>query len=481
MSNPIDLLLIKPGAQKELYQNLSETLSGREPPLWTALLAAFIREKGFKVKIVDAEIEPEKVIPTVTATKPKLIAIVVSGTNPSASTMNMVGARTILHEIMKLNPDYTTILLGLHPSALPERTLSEEPVDMVCEGEGFLTLLDLLSEVGHKNFKGLWYIKDSWQILSFSRHDLINLNDLPMPAWDLLPMHKYRAHNWHCFGGSLKDRSPYGVIYTSLGCPYNCSFCCIHALFGAHKIRYRSPEKVVEEIDYLVKNYDIKKIKIIDEIFDLKESHVTKLCDLIIERDYELDMWAYTRVNTINERKLKKMKQAGINWLGIGFEAGSKEIRDGVSKGQFDNERIREVVKMIRDAGINIGGNFVFGLPGDTMKTMQETLNLAKELNCEWTNFNCCMAYPGSKLYEETKKRNLPDSWLGYSQYAYETQPLPTEHLTAAEILQFRDNAFNTFYGSTRYQDMILEKFGAETLQHIKDVLKHKIRRRLIE
>jgi len=474
------LLIIKPGAQKKLYQDLSTSISGLEPPLWAALLAAFIREKGFSIDLVDVEIEADKAIEIFNSQHPKLVAVVVSGTNPSASTMNMVGARVILEEINKIDTDLPTILAGLHPSALPERTLKEEPVTMVCEGEGFYTLLDLLSGKQPKDVRGLWYREDN-KLMSNPRASLVDPNDLPMPAWDLLPMHKYRAHNWHCFG-RLNERSPYGVIYTSLGCPFSCSFCCINAIFGEHKIRYRDPKKVIEEIDFLVRKYDIKNIKILDEMFDLNDKHVIGICDLIIERKYDLNIWAYARVDTINERKLNKMKKAGINWLGIGFESGSKKIRERVIKGGFDDNRIKSMIKMIRDAGICIGGNFIFGLPGDNLDTMEETLELAEEINCDYSNFYVAMAYPGSRLYEEAvaDKVPLPDSWLGYSQYGYETQPLPTEYLSPSEILRFRDNAFQEYHGSQSYQDMILGKFGEDTLQHVKDMLKSRLKRRLL-
>ena len=137
---------------------------------------------------------------------------------------------------------------------------------------------------------------------------------------------------------------------------------------------------------------------------------------------------------------------------------------------------------MIRAAGIYVGGNFIFGLPHDTLETMRETLDLAKEINCDYANFYVAMAYPGSRLYEEAVTNNLPlpDSWLGYSQFGYETQPLPTTHLTSVEILQFRDDAFNEYYDSQQYQNMILGKFGEETLQHVKDMLKYKLKRRLL-
>lgn len=476
----IDLLIIKPGAQKEIYQDLSKSLSGLEPPLWGALLAGFIREKGFKVEIIDAEIEHEKVIQAIITKQPRLVTIVVSGTNPSASTVNMVGSRQIIEDIRKIGYNIPVILIGLHPSALPQRTLLEESVDMVCQGEGFYTLFDLLLGNNYKDIKGLWY-KDGQQIFSNPRAELVDLDDLPTPAWDLLSMHKYRAHNWHCFG-HLSDRTSYGIIYTSLGCPFKCSFCCINTIFGTHKIRYRSPKKVIEDIDYLVTN-GIKNIKIIDEMFDLNEKHVIELCNLIVEKQYNLNIWAYARVDTLNKRKLEKMKKAGINWLGIGFESANKTVRDGVSKGSFDNKRIINIVKCIHDIGIHIGGNFIFGLPDDTIETMQETLDMAKKLNCEYTNFYVAMPYPGSKLYDEAIVNNysLPDSWIGYSQFAYETQPLPTKYLTSAEILQFRDNAFIKFYSSNRYQDMILEKFGEETLHHIKDMLRHSLKRKLLE
>jgi radical SAM superfamily enzyme YgiQ (UPF0313 family) len=481
MDNLLDLLVIKPGSQKTLYGVLSNSLSGLEPPLWGALLSAFIRHNGFNVKMVDTELEPERVREIIFLENPKLIAIVVSGTNPSASTMNMIGARALLEEIKKLQKNSLTILVGLHPSALPKRTIEEEPVSFVCEGEGFFTLLGLLQGKPHFEIQGLWY-KENGKICSNARAKLANPDDLPMPAWDLLPMQNYRAHNWHCFG-SLDKRSPYGVIYTSLGCPFNCSFCCINAIFGEHRLRLRSLDKVIEEIDYLVHHFGIRNIKIIDEMFAFDVKRVIDLCDRIIDKKYDLNIWAYARVDTIDPRMLQKMKKAGINWLGIGFESGSKKIRDKVSKGKFDNEKIKSVAKMIHDAGLYINGNFIFGLPDDDLATMQETLDLAKELNCEYGNFYVTMAYPGSKLYEEAKKDAiaLPKEWVGYSQLNFETFPLATKHLSNIDVLAFRDKAFNEFYANGSYLDMIEKKFGMDTVEHVKDMLKFKLKRRLLE
>src|SRR3990167_2453622 len=167
----LDVLLIKPGSQKELYGELSEnSLTAIEPPLWIGLIATFLRKRGYSVKVIDAEAErlsPSRVVDKVDEIRPSLVGIIVSGTNPSASTMNMVGTSAILTKIAERNVPVKTLVGGLHPSALPKRTMEEEKVDFVCEGEGFYTIAELLKvlkeDSGQKEFKikGLWYRKDS--------------------------------------------------------------------------------------------------------------------------------------------------------------------------------------------------------------------------------------------------------------------------------------------------------------------------------
>jgi len=156
-------------------------------------------------------------------------------------------------------------------------------------------------------------------------------------------MKKYRAHNWHCLA-DIHHRQPYGVIYTSLGCPFHCSFCCIHALFGKPGIRYRSAQKVIEEIDFLVKTFNIRHFKIADELFTLDERHVTEICNSIIDRKYDLNIWAYARPDTVTSRMLKKMKKAGIHWLAYGFESANQKVLDNVHKYRTV-EKIMDTIK----------------------------------------------------------------------------------------------------------------------------------------
>lgn len=487
----LDLLLINPGQHKKLYGKLSP-FSGVEPPLMCGLIAAYVREKGYNVKIIDADAEnllPEEIANLTREYNPLLVAIIVLGSNPSASsTPKMSAARETVRAIKNISSNIKIILGGLHPSALPERTLTEEDVDFICQGEGFHTihrLLELLhSNIADKRIEidGLWYKNNGKIVTNPINQNIKNLNELPFAAWDLLPMEKYYTHYWHSFN-DIENRGHYAVIYTSLGCPYNCSYCNIHSLYnGKPGIRYRNPEKVIEEIDFLVKNYKIKNLKIIDELFALREDRVVKICDLIKEHgkkiNYKLNIWAYARVDTINKNMLTKMKDANINWLAYGFESASSEVRRGVSK-RFEQEKIKKVVEMTHDSGINIIGNFMFGLPDDNFDTMQETLNMAKELNLEYVNFYTAMAYPGSQLYEYALKNNipLPETWNGYSQYGKETLPLPTKYLTSKEVLEFRDNAFKEYFNNPKYLENIEKKFGKTTVYYIKNMLTQNIRK----
>jgi len=483
-----DLIIVNPGSRAQVYGSLGSSLPGIEPPIWAALTAAFARERGYSVSIIDAEAEnlsPEETAARAALNGPMLVNIMVQGANPSASsTPKMTAAGEIARALREKAPDVKIAFSGLHPSALPERTLQEEAADYVCQGEGFQTIVSLLDALksdaapGSLQIPGLWY-RQNQKILSNPPAPLVNTDELPMAAWDLLPMDRYRAHNWHCFA-RINERQPYAVIYTSLGCPFHCTYCNIHALYnGKPGIRFRSAEKVVEEIDLLVKTYQVKNIKILDELFAINEDRVAKICDLIIRGGYDLNMWAYARVDTVSGEMLAKMKRAGINWVAYGFESASSDVRQGVTK-RFDQEKINRAVAMTQEAGINIIGNFIFGLPDDSLETMQQTLKMAQDFNFEYVNFYTAMAYPGSQLYLDSVREGvrLPETWHGYGQYAAETLPLPTRHLSAAEVLRFRDKAFREYFSSPRYLQIIEEKFGRDVVSHVKGMLRKKIVRK---
>jgi len=468
----LDLLLVTPSSRKAVYQSLGDEIAAIEPPVWAGLIASFIRNKGYSVEMLDAEalgLTHEETARRIEAKAPMLTLFVIYGQQPSASTQCMPAGREVCKH---LNSDLTTAVMGTHASAIPEHVAENEPYDYVIAGEGPEAVLSLIRRLIMPY--GISKIITGPKIKDLD-------SELPMQAWDLLDMSLYRAHNWHVFDHP-DERKPYASIQTSLGCPYRCSFCCINAPFGGAGIRYWSPGNILSQIDKLHAAYGAKNIKIPDEMFVLNENHVMGICDGLIERNYGLNIWAYARVDTVKESFLKKLKQAGFNWLCLGIESGSKHVRDGVSKGRFGDTDIELVVKKIRDAGIYVIGNYIFGLPDDTEDSMKETLEMAQKLNTEWANFYSAMAYPGSKLYTDAieKKLLLPEDWIGYSQHSYETLPLPTETMTGPQVLKFRDWAHRQYFQDQNYQGMVMKKFGPRALKVVTDMLAHDIKRKFV-
>jgi anaerobic magnesium-protoporphyrin IX monomethyl ester cyclase len=491
-----ELVLVNPGGRGRIYQSLATSLTAVEPPVWAGLMASFVRRHGHQAVIVDANAEglsPEETAARVAALRPGLAAVVVYGHQPSASTQVMPGASAAVTALKQAAPELPVLLLGGHAAALPERTLAEERADFVAAGEGLYTLVDLLEALATADpelgkVRGLWY-QEGGRARATAPAPLVDDLEHQMPgvAFDLLPMERYRAHNWHCFGEP--SRTPYAALYTTLGCPYKCSFCCIQAPFksgeaeagyraSANSYRFWSPARVVDELSALVEHHGVRHVKIADEMFVLNARHVNAICDGIAERGLDLNIWAYARVDTVKDSMIEKLARAGVRWLAFGIEAASERVRADVDKG-FDDELVYRTLERVRAAGIHVIGNYIFGLPEDDLESMQKTLDLALELNCEFANFYCAMAYPGSALYERALVEGwaLPSSWSGYSQHSVDSLPLPTHHLSAAEVLRFRDEAFHAYFGSPRYLSLAEAKFGADTVREIRAMASQRLER----
>lgn len=495
-----DIVFIHPGNHLKTYQDLANEYTAIATPVWTCLLADYIRREGYNVAIYDSNIEgwsAEKASKLLSQYHPELIVIMVYGHNPSASTQTMPAASHIVSELKSINNDIPIAMGGLHPTALPDKTLKEEQIDFVIKGEGIHPVKHLIEYLtGKRNLnsvQGICYrAKDGTCIHSELAKIEKNLdNSYQGYAWDLLPpLTLYRAHNSHTlqyFEESKRCdfsdvRSPYAILYTSLGCPFKCSFCCINALFGDSRIRYWSLDKVIEWIDVLVSKHHVKHIRIDDELFVLSPKRVELFCDMLIERKYDINLWAYARVDTIKDHLLKKMKMAGINWICLGIESASKDVREGVNKHITKN--ISDIVRRIQYNGIYVLGNYMFGLPHDTLETMRATLDLAIELNCEFANFYSTMAYPGSNLYGHWIKESpdiIPNSWNGFSQHSYDSKPLPTKYLSPREVLKFRDKAFHTYFTNEKYLTSVKQKFGQKALDHIQRMTTIRLKRRLLK
>ncbi|MFN8543843.1 MAG: radical SAM protein [Candidatus Binatia bacterium] len=492
-----DFLLVNPGGRTDIYQALGAGLAAIESPVWVGLIAQFLRRRGYGVEVLDAnawDLAPTEVAARVADVAPLLTVVVVYGHNPSASTQVMPAAGAICRALRERAPHLRSVLVGGHVAALPERTLREEAADFVAAGEGLYTLADLADALQAADprldrVRGLHY-REGTAVRSGPPAPLVADLDAEMPgmAWDLLPMERYRAHNWHCFGHP--DRQPYAALYTTLGCPYQCSFCCIQAPFKAgeaaagmkpsvNSYRLWSPETILEQIDWLVERHGVRHLKIADEMFVLNRRHVTALCDGLIARGHDLNIWAYARVDTVADDMLEKLRRAGFRWLAFGIEAGSAAVRTSVRKG-FDGSKVARCVEQVRAAGIHVAANYIFGLPEDDEESMRETLQLAFDLDAEWANFYCAMAYPGSALYGIAQRSGwpLPARWSGFSQHAVDTLPLPTRHVDGPAVLRFRDAAFDAYFSRPAYLDRVERAFGPQAVAHVREMAAHRLVRR---
>ncbi|HUE16225.1 MAG TPA: cobalamin-dependent protein, partial [Planctomycetaceae bacterium] len=266
-----DVVLINPRSRTQVYQGLGQDLAAIENPVWAGLMATFVRKQGLSAEIIDAEADeltPDEVAQRVVDLDPVLSVVVVYGHQPSASTQIMPASGAAAQAIKDAAPSQKVLMVGGHVAALPARTLDEEACDFVAGGEGLFTIVELTRALkaspSHPELgkvRGLWYRENGKMCATPSAPLLQDLDaEMPGVAWDLLPTDKYRAHNWHCFGDL--ERQPYAAIYTTLGCPYHCTFCCIQAPFKsgekelglketANSYRYWSPKLIGDELEKL--------------------------------------------------------------------------------------------------------------------------------------------------------------------------------------------------------------------------------------
>jgi radical SAM superfamily enzyme YgiQ (UPF0313 family) len=497
----LDILFVHPNASDIIYQDLSKNHSAIEPPIWAAMLANHVRTRNFSTEILDCEAERLSWIEAANVIKDfnaRIICFVVYGQQPSASSQNMAGAIGIAKEVKKIC-NTPVVFVGGHVAALPSEVLQEDCVDIVLLNEGVYAISNLLSTnlslEQLRNCKGIGFKDDNRIVLNEPERIVpksLLEQDLPGMAWDLLPsFNKYRTSGWHSWSNN-SEQYPFASLYTSLGCPYKCSFCMINIINrtsnlpmitseDSNMFRWWNPEFIIKQFDYFADN-NIRNIKIADELFVLNPNHFQKICNLIIERGYDFNIWAYSRVDTCKPQYLETLKKAGVVWLGLGIENPNQSLRQEIHKDHFVDVKITDLMQNMRNAGINIGANYIFGLPMDTHESMQNTLDFAMNNITENTNFYCAMAYPGSPLYKTAVSKNweLPKKYEGYSQHSYETLNLSNENLTAAEILSFRDQAFIKYNSNPVYLKFLENKFGKPARQNLEDTLKIKLKRKLL-
>ena len=298
---------------------------------------------------------------------------------------------------------------------------------------------------------------------------------------------------WHA-EYDFEKRTPYASLQTSLGCMFNCNFCMINILnrndndeigvaSNYSTMRFWSTEFIIKEFDKLI-SMGVKTIRIVDEMFLLNPKYYVPLCKELAKRnqDDSLRIWSYSRIDTVKRPEiLKLVRKAGIKWLALGIESADKSIRLEVAKGKFEDVDVKKVIERVHEADIHVMANYIYGLPGDTVDTINKTLELSLELCTAGWNTYGAMALPGSQLYKEAIDNGikLPDSYDGYSFHSFETLPLPTESLTAKEIITLRDEAFTKYHTYKPFLKLIEKKFGKIAADNILQMTKIKLKRKI--
>ena len=505
----LDCIFLVTKSSKKTYQKLSHTYSAIEPPTWALLLAESTRSVGFNVNILDANAEnlsEEEILKRIKDYSPKLICLVVYGQNVNAGTTNMSGA---IHtsEYLKKFISTPISIIGSHVQALPIETLKKEKsIDFVFTNEGVYSLRNLLNLIDFSSnnlakIKGIAFRNQNKIIINAPEKIVPNEKmdiDLPGYAWDLLPFKKkpldlYRAPMWHA-EYDFEKRTPYASLQTSLGCQFGCNFCMINILnrndndeigvaSNYSKMRFWSTNFIIKEFDKLIK-MGVRTIRIVDEMFLLNPKYYIPLCEQLAERnkDDSLRIWSYSRIDTVKRPEiLKLVRRAGIKWLALGIESGERSVRLEVDKGKFEDVDVRKVIQKVHEADINVMANYIFGLPGDTKETVKKTFDLSLELCTAGWNTYGAMALPGSYLYKKALEEGnqLPDTYEGFSFHSYETLPLPTEKLSAKEIITLRDEAFNQYHNHKPFLNLIEKKFGKEAVKNIVEMTKITLKRKI--
>ncbi len=404
-----------------------EKQSSLAPPLGLIYINSSLKSAGYKTKVVDVLFDPEmKELKT-----SRIIGGIYMISFPTA-LFNQV--KEIISIIRQKDPESFIIGGGPHPSANREKTLEELDIDLIVLGESEIGIVDVVKTIeisgDFSKILGIIYRDVHGQIVKTADRPFIeNLDDLPIPDPSEFPMDKYF---------SLKGYREMSV-YTSRGCPYRCTFCqpILISLFGP-KVRYQSPKKVVDSIEFLVKKFKLDSFVFTDDTFAFHQDRVVEICKEIIRRKIPIIWRCQTRVN-LTRNTLEYMKKAGCIFVAFGVESGSQKILDNVNKMATVQQAI-EVFKNCKELGILTHAYLMVGNLGESKQTVQETIDLIKTIKPFSWNVSISTPYPGTYLYEYATKNNLlvNRDWSKYDHILSSTVGIKHEDLTQDDLVKER-------------------------------------------
>lgn len=416
-------------------------------PISLPSIASLLREKGFEVKLLDCmaeELSVEAALRQVVHFKPKLVIL-----NFSTATFN--ADRDFTLRLKKLLPESHLAAIGVHATTLPELTLIETALDSIIRNEPEMTALDLARILNGKerlrSVQGLSYRGNPTFVNNPARPWIDNLDALPFPARDLLKNDRYKMPIYN---------RPYTLVITARGCPNNCSFCTANLYYGT-KIRMRSPENVLDEVEEILKVHKIKDITFWADTFTFDRQYVLRICQLIKERNLKFRWMCNARVDRVDLELLKTMRATGCQIISYGVESGVQKILNHIGK-NITLAKIRQAFNWTREAGIESAAHIIFGLPGETEETIKKTIQFVKEINPDYIQFYSAIPFPGTRFYDEASKKG----WIvskDWSDYELGKNIISTPKLPVERLGYWRRRAYLQFYLRPAYIWGRLKKF----------------------
>lgn len=424
--NPKRVTLVRPpySTVYGIYKNIPKDREVR-PPLGLLYLASALENNGCSVTIIDGEPEllsTEEILKRMKLSEPDFVGV-------TSTTPEFTVAEEIIKELKKYDPNIITIAGGPHVSALPEESLKDCPdIDYIVVGEGEKSIVKIVNE----HPKG--------RILSSL--PIQNLDELLPPARHLIDYNLYRYPVPH------KGLVKMDAIESSRGCPFHCTF-CFH-LHG-NKVRFRDPIQVVDEIEKSYRETGSEFFMFFDDTFTLKRDRVITILDEIINRGLKLGFYCFTRVDTLDEELLRKMKEARFVKITMGIESGNQKMLDRLKKGT-KLEDYKRVYNLMAALGLETRGSFMIGCPYETHQTITDSINFAKKLPLYRIGVNNLTPYPGSEIYNSALKgegiRLICKDWKEFKRWG--TSVVETDELSKEDIEYYQKKFLREFNSSPK-------------------------------
>ena len=431
------VLLINPCWVIRQRKNMWRAIRSTMPPLGVAWLAAVLEQDGHDVAILDANAEnlsPEEAASWVrTHGHWDLVGL-------SATTPLIGSALEIAHRLKADSPRLRIVMGGVHPTVLPDEVASNPAVDLVVRGEGETTLREIAAERPWDDIRGISYRCDGQVRHNPDREIIADLDSLPLPAYHLLPMGKYRP------AAGAARRTPAVSALATRGCPGRCTFC--YRIFGSH-LRCRSGQNMAAEVQVLQQRYGIKEISFYDDTFTAVKREVQAFCSAIREMKLDLTWSCFSRIDTFDEETFRLMHASGCHQVMFGVETCCAEILEQINK-RIVVDEVEDVVRKTQRMGIEVRAAFMLGNPGETQETLEENIRFAIRLAPDLAVFNIATPYPGTEMYRWADENGYlrTKNWEHYD-LSTPVMNLPT--VPAETVLRSYRQAYRRFYLRPRF------------------------------